>query len=186
MQITIERNLGKLVNQARECFAEFRHAERALLRDKDIMLMLAHRFGGILCELKEEIGHGKWMLWLPANFPELGSNDDRRIHNAGRCMRLFKENQIGENSANFTVESVRKFMWGYVPVKERLQFDGDEIIKPSPHHLTFVNQFSKWDQQYRNGHVEMFSVETLRREVAPMLRRLAELCGRDWISTILG
>jgi hypothetical protein len=76
-------------------------------------------------------------------------------------------------------------MWGYLPAKERLQIKGDEQIKPGLHHLTFVNQFSKYDRQLRNGHVESFSLEVFRREVEPMMRRVIELCGRDWVASLL-
>jgi hypothetical protein len=40
-------------------------------------------------------------------------------------------------------------MWYYVPLKERPRLDGNVEMNPGPHHLTFVNQFFKWDRQLR-------------------------------------
>ena len=101
-----------------------------------------------LNRLKEKIGRGKWLLWLPANFPELGSTDSARTETASRCMRFFKDNppKIGNSRfskppAEFSADSKRSFMWRYVPAKERLLLEGDAKITPAPHHLTFVNEF---------------------------------------------
>ena len=67
-------------------------------------------------------------------------------------MQLYRDNPDHRNSCGvFSFETVRKFMWGYVPAKERLQHEGDSDIKPGPHHLTFVNHFSKYDRQLSSG-----------------------------------
>jgi hypothetical protein len=69
--------------------------------------MLAHQLGRILCELKEEIGHGKWMIWLPSNFRELGSTERMIIENAERCMKLYVSNPNSGSYRNFSVDSVQ-------------------------------------------------------------------------------
>jgi len=122
---------------------------------RNMILSGAWRVGNILSGLKEDIGHGKWIIWLISHFPELGSTDRMREENAARCMKLYKENECIKdgNSRLLSIDSVRKFMWGYIPAKDRPQLEGDSDIDPSPHHLTFVNQFSKWDRQRRSGHV---------------------------------
>jgi hypothetical protein len=173
---------GKLAT-ARELYNEILESEKSLLGTREQMLRRAWKLGKILNELKEEIGHGKWLFWLGGNWPELGERNSRR------CIALFNDNRDWSGnpaeSADLTIDSVRKFMWGYIPTKERLQIDGDEQIKPGLHHLTFVNQFSKYDRQFRNGHIEGFDLETFKREVEPMLRRIAEICGPGWVRLIL-
>jgi hypothetical protein len=49
-------------------------------------------------------------------------------------MRLYAANQKLRNPQDFDAESVRKFWWDYVPVKERQTLEGDEkpkINKPN-------------------------------------------------------
>jgi hypothetical protein len=175
--------LDKLT-EAKSIYAEILDIERSLLGTREQMLLRAWNLGKILSELKEEIGHGKWLFWLGGNWPELGER------NSQRCIAFFKSNDDWKSVKSvefhgFELDSVRKFMWGYIPAKERLALDGDEEIKPGLHHLTFVNQFSKYDRQLRSGHVESFELETFKREVEPMIRRIVELTGRDWIYSIL-
>jgi hypothetical protein len=157
--------------------------ERSFVLTRDEMLMRAWKLGGILNDLKEEIGHGKWLFWLGGNWPELGER------NSQRCMAFFKSNEEWNHDKTakfhgFELDSVRKFMWGYLPAKERLQIEGDEGIKPGLHHLTFVNQFWKYDRQLRTGHLDTFSLEVFRREIESMVRRIAEICGPDWIDSV--
>jgi hypothetical protein len=63
-------------------------------------------------------------------------------------------------------------MWGYIPVKERLQLEGDVEMNPGPHHLTWVNQFSKWDRQLE---ADISSDSTLRFFAARSSRCFAGL-----------
>jgi hypothetical protein len=188
--------LTEKLSEAKALYAEILESEQSMLGVRDEMLARAWKLGRILTGLKEEIGHGKWLFWLGGTWPDLGER------NAQRCIGFFKSNEnwkaIGNRAGmsaaalkfeefnGFEIDSVRKFMWNYIPEKDRLELDGDQAITPGAHHLTFVNQFSKYDRQLRNGNVEDFSIETFKREIEPMLRRLAELCGRDWISSVLG
>jgi hypothetical protein len=172
------------LTEAKALYAGIRKNENSLFQTRDEMLVGAFKLGKILTDFKEEIGHGKWLFWLGGNWPELGER------NAQRCMAFFKGNEGWKllksvEFNGFEIESVRKFLWGYIPAKERLALEGDEDIKPGPHHLTFVNQFSKYDRQLRSGHVDGFELEIFRREIEPMIKRLAELCGRDWLAGIL-
>jgi len=73
----------------------------------------------ILCEVKENIRRGSWLIWLPVNLPELGRTNSARTENASRCMRFFKDNppKIGNSRfvkppAEFSPDSKRKFLWG--------------------------------------------------------------------------
>jgi hypothetical protein len=64
-------------------------------------LRLAYRLGVELLALKEEIGHGKWLLWLCANFKELGKNEYKIRHNAERCMSFASRNPNCADSTQF-------------------------------------------------------------------------------------
>jgi hypothetical protein len=154
-------------------------------------LVSGWNLGALLVELKDEIGHGRWLLWLEGNWPALG------IRNAQDCMALFRSNEnwkydefgVFEPEANkfggFEPESVRKFCHGYyIPPKQQLTFEGDESIHPGVHQLTFVNHFWKYERQLSNGGVEDFSLETFKRDIERMQRRIIELCGWDWISSL--
>ena len=77
-------------------------------------------------------------------------------------------------------------MWGYIPAKERLLLPGDEKSPRLYHYLTFVNYFWMWDRRVRIGKYDAPDLETLQREVEPVVRRLIELCGHEWIRTLLG
>jgi hypothetical protein len=82
--------------------------------------------------------------------------------------------------AEFSPDSKRKFLWNYVPVKERLLLEGDEKVTPAAHHLTFVNEFFRYNRQLRTGKIEHFDLDLFRRDIEPMARRLIQLCGPDW------
>jgi len=177
-------SINEKLAAAKALYSGILNDEQSFVVTRDEMLVRAWKLGGVLNDLKEEIGHGKWLFWLGGNWPELGER------NSQRCMAFFKANEhwkisISAKFNGFELESVRKFMWGYLPAKERLQIEGDEQIKPGLHHLTFVNQFSKYDRQLKNGHIESFSLEVFQREVEPMVRRIIELTGKAWISSIL-
>ena len=141
----------------------------------------AWQLGKMLTALKEQEGRGNWYLCLPANLRERGSTERARQENAARCMRLYRDNSDRRNSCGrLSVESVRKFMWGYIPAKERVQHEGDFPLEPFAHYLHFVNEFNRWDSQMRRGAIGKFNLELFRFELEPVLRRIAELGGRDW------
>jgi hypothetical protein len=173
--------LQALVAEARRQIAAIAVEEDRLFRARDKGLDHCWRLGKTLVALKEQLGRGNWYIWLEANLPAIGNTETMRRRNAARCMALFHDNPDRRNSSDgFSVESIRRFWWNYVPAKERLQLEGDEKIKPGPHHLRWVNEFLKYDRQLRTGRVDGFNVEIFRREVEPMLRRIAELGGQEW------
>jgi hypothetical protein len=170
--------IANRLTEARRELAEIQILEQNLRNNRDAILVHAWRLGQILSELKEEIGHGKWLFWLGGYWPDLGER------NAQRCIAFFKANESVESNG-FAVESIRKFMWGYIPAKERLELEGDIIDSPAPHFRTFINQFSKYDRQLRTGHVENFSLPKFKAAIEPMQRRIIDICGRDWIRSLL-
>ena len=175
-----------LLTEAKRAIAELAGAEGRLLSTRNEILERAWQLGKTLTALKEQVGRGNWYLWLDANLPELGSTERARQANAARCMRLYRDNSDRRNSCGrLSVESVRKFMWGYIPAKERLQHEGDFPIEPLAHYLNFVNDFWMWDSRVRIGKYDAPDLEELRFYVAPVVRRLIELCGHEWIRTLL-
>jgi len=188
--VTVHRSLNAQFVEAKAIYQHILAAEKSLLTQRDALLILAFRLGNVLTDMKEEIGHGKWLFWLGGSWPALGER------NAQRCMALVRDNpdvvkklatkgSKSVESSDFTDESVRKFMWGYVPAKERLELPGDEDVNPQPHYLTFVNQYSKWRRQVKIGHAALPPIELMRRDFEPTVRDLIELLGRDWIRLLL-
>jgi hypothetical protein len=96
----------------------------------------------------------------------------------------FSEGTIRKWIIDLNKDSVRKFRLGYVPVKERLLLEGDEKVTPNPHHLTFVNEFFRYNRQMRTGKIEHFDLDLFRRDIEPMIRHLIDLCGPEWISKL--
>ncbi len=48
-----------------------------------------------------------------------------------------------------------------------------------------MNNFTKWDRQADLGLIERPPVQVLRIDLAPVVRRMAELGGRQWIEELL-
>jgi hypothetical protein len=139
-------------------------AERRLLFTRDEILDRAWQLGKMLAALKEEVGRGNWYVWLAANLPELGSTEIAGQKTAARCIRLHRDNPDRRNSGDpFSFQTVRDYMWGYVPAKERLRLEGDEPNKAGAHHLTFCNEFRRWDSQVRRGAAKLYLEHFSRR-----------------------
>ena len=167
---------------AREIYAQIEAMETSLRRDRDRLLELAWKLGEVLTTMKEEIGHGRWLTFLEGHWPQLGER------NAQRCMAFFADNPNPWNSTDltFTTDSVRKFTWHYIPVKERPQLEGDSPVAPVSHHLTIINHFSKWDRQLSLGLAgKAPPVEQMRRDFQPMIVRQVELLGKEWLLDLI-
>jgi hypothetical protein len=173
-----------LVARAKQLIENFQSTELTLRDNYDQLYRRAWDIGDVLAQLKEEIGHGKWMIWLPSHFQELGKTEEMRLKNAQRCIAFCKENPNSRNSSDFTADSIRKLMWGYIPAKERPQLPGDGPVTRDAHYLSFVNQFSKFDRQLKMGRVTL-DVPMFQREMETPVRRIIELGGRKWIESLL-
>ena len=184
-------SIRPLLRKAKDELRALTASEIRLRENHDEILRRAWTLGSYLCELKENVGRGNWLIWLPANLPELGRTNSARTENASRCMRFVKDNppKIGNSRfvkppAEFSPDSKRKFLWGYVPAKERLLLEGDEKVTWARHQLTFVNEFFRYNRQLRTGKIEHFDLDLFRRDIEPMIRRLIDLCGPEWISKL--
>jgi hypothetical protein len=177
---------------AKEALRDLIAAEHGLRESAENIHRRAWILGAHLFELKEEIGHGKWMTWLPSNFRELGSTDEMRYHNAWRCINFYKGNpsKFGNSQTlrppkEFSIDSVRKLMWGYIPAKERPELPGNEDVSPQPHYLTFINNYSKFRRQVALGRATVPSMRIMHRDFEPTVRDMIELLGRDWFYGLL-
>ena len=137
-------SIRPLLRKAKDELRALTASEIRLRENRDEILRRAWTLGSYLCELKEKVARGSWLIWLPANLPELGRTNSARTENASRCMRFVKDNppKIGNSRfvkppAEFSPDSKRKFLWGYVPAKERLLLEGDEKATWARHQLTF-------------------------------------------------
>ena len=169
------------LESAKVLLAEIQRIEGGMMDLRELLFVSAWHLGSQLQDMKEDIGHGKWLVFLEGHWPQLSQQ------NASRYMAFFKANPNHGNSGDltFSTESVRKFMWDYIPVKERPHLEGDAPIERITHHLTFVNVFSKWDRELSLGRVEKPPVEMLRRECEPVVKRMAELMGREYLIGLL-
>lgn len=175
----LSERMQPLLERAKSIYASIEQSEGKLRQTRDELLMHAYCLGDVLTQLKATIGHGRWLFWLGGNWPDLGER------NARRCMALFRENPESVDSTDLSPDSIRQFLWGYIPAKERPELPGDKPLTPHPHPLTFVNNFAKWDRQAELGLITRPPVETLRVDLAPVVRRIAELGGREWIESLL-
>jgi hypothetical protein len=174
-----------LFEDAKSIYESILDAELKLCRTRDELLSLAHQLGRVLTQMKAEVGHGHWLDWLQGHWPQLGER------NAQRCIALFRDNPEIESgksahSADFDLESLRRFMRGYIPAKERPALEGNRKLTEVAHYLTFVNNFAKFDRQVRVGLIPAPAQDLMRRECESTIRCLAEMLGRDWIKEILG
>jgi hypothetical protein len=166
-------------------------AEASVYRNVNLANYHAWRFGKFLAGAKAALGHGRFTIWRAATFPNV---HERK---AQRCQELFAKNSKATELSDFSEstvrkwiidlnkDSVRKFRLGYVPMKERLLLEGDEKVTFAPHHLTWVNEFFRYNRQLRTGKIEHFDLDLFRRDIEPLARRLIQLCGPDWFSNLL-
>jgi hypothetical protein len=95
-------------------------------------------------------------------------------------MALAKANPNPRNSSDLDGDSRRKFLWNYVPAKERQRLEGDNNDTPIMHPVTCRNYWEKYDRQVRTGQIPQLPVEILRHDLMPMWLRQAELMGIDY------
>ena len=167
---------------AKEIWAAIVGIEGALRLKRDEMLSLAWLLGEQLVFMKEEVGHGRWLRFLEGHWPQLGER------NAQRCMAFFVANPKSVDSTDliFSVESIRKFLWDYIPVKERPQLEGDAPVAPINHHLGVINHWSKWARQVSLGiNGAKPPVDQMRRDFEPMIKSQVELLGKEWLLEVI-
>jgi hypothetical protein len=176
----ISKSTHAKLQEAKRLCVEFQGIEFDFKKLGERMILQACAIGKLLNELKDEIGHGKWLLYLTANLTELGGTDQIIIRNAQRCMNLARANPNTRNSSHLEPDSKRKFMWNYVPDKPRIALEGDSSDSPVAHPLTCVNYWHKWYRQVQTGQLEALPIETLRHDIGPMLIEGVQMVGKAW------
>ena len=145
-------------------------------------LAQAWRLGQALAALKRQAGHGRWLAFLAAEFPQLSHQ------NASRYLCFFRSNPApnfadGSQSPpeSFRAESIRRLRWNYVPSKER------PPAGTSLAHRGFVGAFKRWERRMESSQpgFKAAPVEILREDCGPVLLRLAELLGREYVGELL-
>ena len=167
-----------ILGQAQKCFAEIVCIETDIQRSYDRLLVQSWLLGKALSALKADIGHSRWLYWLGANWSELG---ERR---AQRVMALFNANPSLSNPSNltdFSVDSIRAFLGGYIPAKIRPQLPGDQKLNHGPNQWNFVNDLNKFHQQISKGLIPRPSVEDAQRQLGPSLDVMLDLAGPEWV-----
>ena len=149
-------------------------------QDERHALEQAWRLGQALDTLKRESGHGRWLAFLAARLPQLSHQ------NASRYLLFFRANPgpgsggVQSPPASFRAESIRRLRWNYVPAKERPP--GTSLA-----HRGFVAAFQRWERRQESGKLgsQSATVETLREDCGPVILRLAELLGREYVHGLL-
>lgn len=162
-------DLRALTTEARRLFSEFKEGENAIESGFDLTLDRAWKFGTKLNQLKQMVGHGSWEKWRADSFPGLSKRG------ACNCMALDRNNPNVQNSAHLSAESVRKFRFGYVPVKDRKKLKGDKkFARPAHHHSGVVNECNKLARRIDAGHYKPNRKE-LQRDFKPFYQWLTIL-----------
>lgn len=171
-----------LLAEARATYAQIVEVESAIRRDYDLLLAAGWALGQKLVALKDEIGHGKWLFWLGQNWSDLG---ERRAQN---CMAFFRDNEALANPQNltdFSTDSVRRFLGGYLPAKIRPQLEGDEKLAPVASFDTVVNKWALLERRINEGHAQRPPLETFAPQFRLMIEGARKIYGRELIDPLL-
>ena len=182
--VAVVAGLAGRLEFAKNILAEIQRIEGGMMDLRERLFQHAWYLGQELIAMKEEVGHGKWQVYLEGHWPDLDPRDGRRY------MAFFDANPQDLKRRNsgvltYTTESIRKFMWDYIPVKERPELPGDVSIPPITHQLTFANAWSKFRRQLSLGRVPQPAPEVLLRDCGFVVREMAEMVGRARLLELL-
>jgi hypothetical protein len=178
--LNTKTQLGELVAQADEQLNEINMHEDQFLRMRDALMLRGWKLGGLLVQMKEIVGHGNWEKWLPASMPKLGGTSGNRLANAKRCMKLFRDNQPVAGKVKFTCDSERKFMWRYIPEKQRPQLK-DPRFPRSVSFLNIANEYKRLQHRHVEG-IQLVDFEEAREETVELYEFLKWLHGDSPVS----
>jgi hypothetical protein len=179
--------LSSALADAKLIFAEIVEVEESIRRDYDRLLSTGWRLGKALCALKAQIGHGKWLFWLGGHMPDIG--EDKAL----RCMQLYAANERA-NSANgpnpahlrdFNVDSIRRFLGGYLPSKIRPQLEGDQRLAPVVSFDSGCNKIAALFHRIKEGHAQPPPWEVVAPQARLIITGLIDLYGPDHIAELL-
>jgi hypothetical protein len=173
--LNTKTKLSELVEKAEEEVDGINGSESDFLNLRDALMLRGWKLGGLLIEMKEIVGHGNWEKWLPASMPKLGESPATRLNNAKRCMKLFRENQQVAGKIKFSCDSERKFMWRYIPEKQRPQVQ-DPRFPRSVSFLNIANEFKRLWHRHVAG-IQLIDWEEAREETVELYAKLKWLHG---------
>jgi len=179
--VTVDK-VRPLLQEAREIYADIIGVEEALRRDYDRLLAGGWRLGKVLHAIKPQIGHSKWLFWLGANWPDLGEL------RAQRCMAFFAANEKLSNPSNltdFNVDSIRKFLGGYIPAKIRPQLEGDQKLTPVVSFDAGTNKIAALFHRVKEGHAQAPPWEVVAPQAKLIFQGLRDIYGDDHLRELL-
>ena len=193
LALTNKAEITDLVEKAKKTIRDMVNLEGEFLRTRDFLMLRGWILGSHLAELKQRIPHGDWEKWLPANFSELGGTDRYRLEVAKRSIKLFRDNQsphllrfkshgipcdLGQSRKLFNCDSERKFMWRYIPEKQRPQIDDDKKFPRSVSLLNIANEYNRLRHRHING-LQLVDFEEAKEETGELLQFLKWLHGES-------
>ena len=158
------------LSEAKKLHAEAQEAEAAVEHGQATALDKALQCGKRLLLLKENVGHGNWLTFLEANWPELPSRT------AQEYMKIASDNPNAHRGADLKFDSIRKHRYAAVPKKEHPKQDGDLKFSKPEHHTTVVNELARFFQRIDAGQADVDEDE-LRKDFRPAYDRLKQLYG---------
>ena len=185
-KITADR-AKQLAKEGHELFDLMNEAEASVYRNVNLANYRAWEFGRFLTRAKHELGHGLYIPWRNATFPNI---HERK---AQRCQELFASNPNATVLSDFSDrslkkwigslnrDSVRKFRLGYVPDKLQTKYKGNVKFPRLVSFLNIVNEY----ERLRNRHIEglqMVDFDEAREETKALFQFLKWLHGESTIN----
>jgi hypothetical protein len=164
--LSTKTELSELLGKADEELDGINGSESDFLNLRDALMLRGWKLGGLLCQMKEIVGHGNWEKWLPVSMPKLGAAAGTRLNNAKRCMKLFRENQTVGGKLKFSCDSERKFMWRYIPEKQRPKVK-DPRFPRSVSFLNIANEFKRLQHRHVAG-IQRVDFDEAREETVEL------------------
>jgi hypothetical protein len=166
----IVAELKQHLAKARRFHAEVIEASATREAADKTELERAWQCGKELNVIKESLGHGNWLMWLNANWPEL---PDRT---AQVYMKIDRDNPNAQRVADLKFDSIRKYAIAKVPKKQKVDEPGDQSFSKPENHSTVVNELARLFQRIDAGQ-QVVDEEELRRDFRPAYERLQRLYG---------
>jgi hypothetical protein len=175
-KITADR-AKQLAKEGHELFELMNEAEASVYRNVNLANYRAWEFGRFLTRVKHELGHGVFIPWRNATFPNI---HERK---AQRCQELFAKNpnatvlsDLSEQSLQKWIDalnhdSLRKFRLGYVPDKFQPKHAGNIRFPRLVSFLNIVNEYNRLRHRHTEG-LQLVDFEEAREETKELFQFL--------------
>jgi len=169
-ELTLSTKLKQLTAEARGLLAELDSMGIDIEDRLARALEKAWLFGKVMVAVKNEVGHGNWLIWVAANVKQLSERQVRRY------LDLALENPTAKTVDDLSPDSVRKFRYGFVPEKERPELEGDATLPPANHHLSLLNDWKRLQRRQTIGQLRI-DEEEARKDLKPLFEWMCGLYG---------